>query len=305
MSAGTQGTDGTAGTERTGRMTELIQWPRAKYWDKPWNPVIGCKPVSSGCANCYARALVTGRWNLTGICSPDFTPTFKPKSKIPKHGVIFCGNMTDLFGEWLDEHPFTGPNTFPDPVSTFISETLDDMRYCFARENRPTYLWLTKRVERMCKALHEGLVDVGRQWWKLDRLMRVPRGKGCMNNQFWGFTAENQEWFERRQKDSLGMPSWANLWYSLEPLLGPISMRGGIVRSTIKWVVVGCESGPKRRPCKVEWVENIVWQCMEAGVPVFVKQLDLGGRCVTDIEKFPEHLRIRQVPWAKKKGGEA
>ena len=64
-----------------------------------------------------------------------------------------------------------------------------------------------------------------------------------------------------------------------------------------KWVVVGCESGPRRRPCKIEWVEWIVGECLSAGVPVFVKQLDLNGRCETNIDKFPKHLRIRQVPW--------
>ena len=66
------------------------------------------------------------------------------------------------------------------------------------------------------------------------------------------------------------------------------------------WLVVGCESGPNRRPCKIEWVESIVEQCRSASVPVFVKQLDIGGKCVTDISKFPAHLQIRQVPWATK-----
>ena len=67
-----------------------------------------------------------------------------------------------------------------------------------------------------------------------------------------------------------------------------------------KWVVVGCESGPDRRPCQIEWVESIVEQCLAANVPVFVKQLDIGGKCITDINKFPAHLQIRQVPWATK-----
>lgn len=38
------------------------------------------------------------------------------------------------------------------------------------------------------------------------------------------------------------------------------------------FVVVGAESGPNRRPCKVEWIEDIVDQCRAAQVPVFVKQ---------------------------------
>jgi protein gp37 len=63
-------------------------------------------------------------------------------------------------------------------------------------------------------------------------------------------------------------------------------------------VVLGCESGSNRRPCKVGWIESVVEQCRAAHVPVFVKQIDLCGKCVTDINQFPEHLRIRQVPWA-------
>ncbi len=33
------------------------------------------------------------------------------------------------------------------------------------------------------------------------------------------------------------------------------------------------ESGPDARTCKVSWVRDLVRQCSEAGVPVFVKQL--------------------------------
>lgn len=45
------------------------------------------------------------------------------------------------------------------------------------------------------------------------------------------------------------------------------------VNPKIHWVIVGCESGPKHRPCPWEWMESIVGQCRDAGVPVFVKQL--------------------------------
>jgi protein gp37 len=88
---------------------------------------------------------------------------------------------------------------------------------------------------------------------------------------------------------------------SAEPLLGPLrlGLDGELIPGMYQWLVVGCESGKNRRPCKLEWVESIVDQCRAANIPVFVKQLDIGGKCVTDINKFPEHLRIRQVPWTK------
>ena len=42
----------------------------------------------------------------------------------------------------------------------------------------------------------------------------------------------------------------------------------------LDWVVVGCESGPARRPCPWAWVKNIVQECRDAGVPCYVKQMD-------------------------------
>jgi protein gp37 len=136
--------------------------------------------------------------------------------------------------------------------------------------------------------------------------------KRCLPKHFarnyFGFTAENQEWYEKRlqlRAESAPMfPDWANLWVSCEPLLGPIDLglifQGELVKPVYKWVVVGCESGQNRRPCKVEWVESIVEQCRAAGVPVFVKQICLpNGKFTNKIEEFPKHLQIRQVPWAK------
>lgn len=249
-------------------MSELIQWPKAKYWTAQWNPIIGCKPCSPACENCYAAA-----W------AKRFMQSFKPhessQKRPPRKGVVFCGNMTDLFGEWADKDYF-------DWGVEYIKRSL-------GYYNRAVYLWLTKRVESMCDALY-------------------PFRDCEMRNQFFGFTAENQEWYnERRATAFVQFPEWANLWLSCEPLLGPINLRELYPTKPIpfKWLVVGCESGPNRRPCKIEWVESIVDQCRAANVPVFVKQLDIDGKCVTDINKFPEHLRIRQVPWAKRKKGGA
>ena len=235
-------------------MGNLIQWPRAKWWEKQWNPVIGCKPCSPACEHCYAAA-----W------AKRFGQSFEPhatRQKPPRSGIVFCGNMTDLFGEWLGDKP-------TEYVRSLINWRSD-----------ATFLWLTKRVGNMCDA------------------MKAVDGLSTFNHYF-GFTAENQEWYDRRRDIwDRHSPYWANGWLSCEPLLCDIDLDFPMMPQLPKWVVVGCESGPNRRPCKIEWVESIVEQCRAAKVPVFVKQLDAGGKCETDINKFPEHLRIRQVPWA-------
>lgn len=60
--------------------------------------------------------------------------------------------------------------------------------------------------------------------------------------------------------------------------------------SLLHWAIVGGESGPDARTFRVEWARDIVKQCRDANVPVFVKQL---GQSVTttlpDGECWPGH----------------
>lgn len=267
-------------------MSYLVQWPMARYWHRAWNPVIGCKPVSPACEHCWARG-----W--ADRFKRDFAPFEGGAKTPPRKGVVFVGNMTDMWGEWNLVHEFGG---YFHKSCDWIAETLGHNPKN-PYKDKAVYLWLTKRAATMA----EWVADGGWETWRcLDEADCIDFKDCDMSNQFFGVTAENQEWYDRRQKESMGLPTWANMWYSLEPLLGPIELWAGLVRSNLRWVVVGCESGPNRRPCGLGWVESVVAQCLSAGVPVFVKQLDIGGKCVTDINQFPKDLRIRQVPWKQK-----
>lgn len=64
----------------------------------------------------------------------------------------------------------------------------------------------------------------------------------------------------------------------------------------LDWIIVGGETGPGRRPCRTEWIESVVAQCRAAGVPCHVKALEIDGKIEHDINKFPEHLRVREYP---------
>jgi protein gp37 len=78
----------------------------------------------------------------------------------------------------------------------------------------------------------------------------------------------------------------------------PYSLEGTTRRDLeISFVVVGAETGPHRRPCNIEWVVSIVEQCRAAGVPIFVKQIESGGKVVHELEQFPPDLRVRELPW--------
>jgi len=85
---------------------------------------------------------------------------------------------------------------------------------------------------------------------------------------------------------------------SIEPMLGPIYLgQAGAIelyrpgydnlsdpvnlnsdfpqieaKGLIDWVIAGCESGPKRRPAKIQWFRDLKNQCVDAGVPFFLKQ---------------------------------
>jgi len=250
-------------------MNNLIQWPRAQYWDKPWNPMRGCKHCSPACDNCYARELFVTRFHKS------FDPAPTNKQNPPTKGIVFVGNATDLFGEWM----------YIPQIWSYFSKLWYFTRDGSPRPNDATYLFCTKRTPGLCDAL---------------------RNYTTMPHCYFGFTAENQEWYEMRCTSMAlcDAKPGVNYWLSAEPLLGPINLnvgKDGI--PPFKWVATGCESGPKRRPCKIEWIESIVDQCLAAKIPVFVKQLDLNGKCERDITKFPKHLQIRQVPWATTKEG--
>jgi len=269
----------------------LIDWPKAQYWSEnngAFNPYIGCVAdewTSPACANCYAREMS----NKFGMAD-NFKLTKKPNAKMPNTGVVFCGNMSDL---WVEQIPDEERKRW-----FFDCFRRDANGFALRDENgRPwakdaTFLWLTKRVPKM-----------------VDFVLHSPT---CLSapNCWWGMTGENQEWYDKRVEhirklhDSL-IPDIKmqkqHTWLSAEPLLGDIDLGE---KPPFEWVVVGCESGKRARPCDIGWICHIVKQCQDKGIAVFVKQLpDAHGHLVRDIEKFPEDLRIRQMPFPHEFGG--
>jgi len=132
------------------------------------------------------------------------------------------------------------------------------------------------------------------------------------NNVWLGVTAENQEMADKRIPILLQIPA-AVRFVSFEPLLGDMHLLningalhswqtdghgnlGDIDKGKIDWVIIGAESGHKRRECKIEWVRSIVEQCDDTGVPCFVKQLHINGKVSHKMNEWPEDLRVQEYP---------
>lgn len=64
----------------------------------------------------------------------------------------------------------------------------------------------------------------------------------------------------------------------------------------LDWIVVGAESGRGARPADEAWFQSIAEQCSAANVPLFVKQMMVGGELCTDASRFPTGLQRQEFP---------
>ncbi len=302
------------------------------YLTDNWPIVTGCTPVSAGCANCWAkRYAYRGLGDFGRHVGWDGEPTvFRQFHQVRCHperldqplrwrnprriGVAFTG---DLFHAAV-------PNGFTDQV-------FGAMICC----PQHTFQVLTKRPERMQAYLSKTrgpenvLSRVIHAAQKLDkpRDWISPEGIGWpYRNISLGVSVENQATADERIPLLLQTPA-AVRYISIEPMLRPVELGryldplghldgfyreqirkgmlnqdqlGSLRKPCLQWVIVGVESGPKRRYCDPAWMIEVVRQCKAAGVPVYCKQIHIGTptkfRVSHDSAEWPLELRVREVP---------
>jgi len=274
------------------------------YLDAVWNPILGCSPKMPCAARCWAWRTVA---RVARVVNPrqeliDNTLDWGPFGNKP------CGwsGKSALVKPWLDaplhwRKPqrigvcFLG-DLFADAVpDEWIGRVLNVC--ASARQHR--YFFLTKQAERMRDAVRNwfgpGLGGYGSPTRELAELTR--------DSLRLGVSVCNQAEADERIPILQDTPA-AFRWASIEPMIDEIDLtasgKQGVGEQLIdhlNWVVVGCESGPGRRPCDVMWVNNIVLQCHAAHVPVFVKQImDKDGRVSHNPTEWPEWLRQQEQP---------
>lgn len=60
-----------------------------------WNPIVGCSPISAGCANCYAAA-ISRRFGLPWGSAHFLPERLDQPSKVKKPGRVFVCSMADI-----------------------------------------------------------------------------------------------------------------------------------------------------------------------------------------------------------------
>jgi len=272
------------------------------WTDESWNPVTGCTKIAAGCKNCYAESMAKRFWGKRKFTD---VQCHEDRLDIPLHWrkprKIFVCSMSDLFHE---DVPF---------------EIIDQIHAVIALCPQHTFQILTKRIERAteyymtrtaiddsCRVdrmpqwynvltgwLDEGHKGyLGRNWDECEKAAEQTDFNNELPPNLWlGTSISTQADADKNIPILLKIPA-AVRFLSLEPMLESICLSN----YKIDQVIIGCESGPKRRPCKLEWIEDAVEQCVAASVPVFVKQLEIGGKVSKNPKEWPAWVRRQEYP---------
>jgi protein gp37 len=232
-----------------------------EWTDATWNPVRGCTKISPGCKNCYAERFAE---RFRGVAGHPFETGFDLKLVPEKLDAplrwrkpkrIFVNSMSDLFHESVP------------------TEYIAEVGKVMAAADWHIFQILTKRHERLCDLLNGEL-----------------RHLGDLQNVWWGVSVEDREHGLPRI-DTLRRTPVAVRFLSVEPLLESV---GRLDLSGIDWVIVGGESGPRRRALSADWVREVRDQCHAAGVAFFFKQW--GGRSPKQLGRTLDGREWNELP---------
>lgn len=207
---------------------------KIEWTEMTWNPTTGCSKISPGCKNCYAETLSL-RLQAMGL------DKYRNGFKVTLH-----------------------PDELPKPYSWKKSKIVfvNSMSDLFHKDIPLEFI---QRVFNVMNDCHWHIFQVLTK--REDRLLELNSKLNWSANIWMGVSIENQDYTYRM--DYLKQTDAKVKFLSLEPLLGPLY---NMNLNMIDWVIVGGESGPKARPIKKQWVEDIRKQCRRAKVKFFFKQ---------------------------------
>lgn len=263
---------------------------KIEWCDHTFNPWEGCQKVGPGCDNCYAEARNARFAGGTAINWGPGAPrrrTSEANWRLPlrwnaqadafmaQHGRrqrVFCASLSDVFDNAVDP------------------AWRADLFELIAATPKLDWLLLTKRIGNVHRMIDLTMDAIERR--QACGATEIVRSPWPWPNVWIGATIVNQAEAGRDIPKLLEVPARVR-FLSMEPLLGPISMRwlaawpenaptsamnpsgytnhlDGLRR--LDWVIVGGESGPGARPMHPDWARSLRDECEAAGVPFLFKQ---------------------------------
>lgn len=248
----------------------------------------GCTEVHEGCDNCYAKAL-DHRWgrNSWGNDSPrrvvksvwnDLEKYQKLAHQAGEMHRVFVGSMMDIFEKRMRLVNSKGETVVgtTDSVRQRLFSEISDGKYPNLH-----FLFLTKRPSNINKYIPDS--------WKENPPPNVMFGTSPVNQE----TANTiiPQLLKVKGKKFLSIEPMLNA-IDLSPFLGNVCGQGGDTER-VSWVIVGGESGPKRRHFDLAWARSIQEQCKQFNVPFFFKQID---KVREKTDGIPPDLMVREFP---------
>jgi protein gp37 len=225
------------------------------WTDHTFNPWWGCWKIADECKHCYADDLANryakGLWGRTAprrfFSDKHWNEPRKWNRKAKRDGVrrrVFVGSMCD----WAEVHPV--------PEIAAQMDAARERLFALIKEcTSLDWLLLSKRTSSVAQHLPwmapevcgpHGAVQIAKPW-----------------SHVWiGTTAGTRERMRRDGSDVRLIPA-AVRFISCEPLLEDIPrdewdavLDPGAGGGEIHWLIVGNESGHKRRPAEMDWVRT-------------------------------------------------
>lgn len=268
--------------------TSSIEWT-----GKVWNPTTGCNKVSPGCKNCYAEKM---HKRLAGMGQEKYQRPFLAGAfehdaslSVPlgwkKGTTIFVDSMSDLFHEGISLEYIAKVYAimFLTPQHTYqVLTKRPEQRYDVFKS--PEFF---EYLHMYCNQFHDRFIN------KLEQelyFFAEVKSEFPFKNVWEGTSCENQATANQRIPILAETPAKIR-WISAEPLLEQIDLKKIPEALVLNWIVVGGESGPKKRPFDLNWARTIRDYCKESDIKFFMKQVD-------KVREIPSTLMIREYPTA-------
>jgi len=229
---------------------------KIEWADRTINPLVGCHPISDGCKNCYAGNVMFprlkgigkglyGEMKDFGDITANVDILIDKLESLKKPQRIFLCSMSDLFHQLV-------------PIN-FISKIF---RICNEYPMH-TFMILTKRYDRLSKILLTmkdslpGNIMFGVSICNISDMVKV-------------YT----------QYKAYDIP----LFISFEPLLEGMVTKDLFDLIDVSWVIVGAETGNKRRSFQESWALSLLEEARTRNIPFFFKQQYIDGQKVQELK---------------------